>query len=250
MDPTEFTNAAVKYAKSLEQQWLASGAMPTVARAQANKFLSEFGIAINLMDMPELKPPTEAAKAEAAKLAKLSKDVMDIWNPMTVKMELIKLEALKAGLPFLKQFLDFADKNIDSIKSGIDSIGASLKSIGTLYAAIQTPGDYSGWWADFLFGKKGEDSIRDLLEWLAAKMGRDTSGLSNTATPGQVGSVGQGGNLPDFQSGTSAPELSGNCSSHRRCGRMKRRARSKTGSANSADHPICGIPGPPHASTS
>ncbi|MBT1509404.1 hypothetical protein KIP88_02720 [Bradyrhizobium sp. SRL28] len=207
MDPTEFTNAAVKYAKSLEQQWLASGAMPAVARAQANKFLSEFGIAINLIDMPELKPPTEAAKQEAAKLAKLSKDVMDIWNPMTVKMEMIKLEALKAGLPLLKQALELAEKNIDNIKSGINAIGAELKSIGALYAAIKTPSDYEGWWADALFGKKGESSIRDILEWMAAKMGHDTSGLANTATPGELGAVGQGGNLPDFQSGTSAPVL-------------------------------------------
>ena len=207
MDPTEFSNAAVKYAKSLEQQWLASGAIPGVARAQANKFLQEFGISINLMDMPELKPPTEAAKREAAQLAKLSKDVMDIWNPMTVKMEMIKLEALKAGLPYLKQFLDWTDKHIDDIKGGIEAIGRELKSIGTLYAAIQSPGDYQGWWADALFGKKGEDSIRDLLEWLAAKMGKDLSGLDNTATPGEVNKVGHGGNLPELQSGTSAPVL-------------------------------------------
>ena len=160
MNPTEFVNAAVKRAKALEQTWLASGAMPNVARGQAQLFLSELGVNMELLDMPALKPMTKSAEQEAAKLAKLSKDVMDIWNPLVVKFEMIKLEALKAGLPYLKTFFENTDSLVDSIKHKIDDLGTALQNIAAVYAAATKPGEHQGWWADTLFGKKGESSLR------------------------------------------------------------------------------------------
>jgi transposase-like protein len=209
MDPTDFTNAVVKYAKSLEQQWLASGAIPSVARAEANKFLKEFGVAINLMDMPELKKPTASAKREAARLAKLSQDVMDIWNPLTVKLDMIKLEALKAGLPYLASVLENSDQIIDSIGRGIDAIGTELANIVATYQAFTKPAEHQGWWADALFGKRGESSLRDALEWMAAKRGNPSPDYYSDEVTTKPGATEPTifNRPPEMQPGTSAPAL-------------------------------------------
>src|SRR4029077_20677177 len=59
-------------------------------------------------------------------------------------------------------------------------------------AAVTKPGEYQGWWADTLFGKKGESSLRDSLEWAGKTIGA-------RAAEGTIG--------PDLQPGTSAPVL-------------------------------------------
>ena len=138
MDPTSAHNSIVRYGKALERQALDAGVGANVARAIRNQFGREFGLDAEAMEI-EITPPTPEAKAEMDKVAKLSKEVMDIWNPLSVKLEHIKLEALKAGLPILRDFLNNSDSIIAGIKSGLDGLVSAFKEVAGLYRLITDP---------------------------------------------------------------------------------------------------------------
>ena len=138
MDPTKAHNAIVSYGKALEKQALEAGVGANVARAIRNQFNREFGLDAEAAEI-EIMPPTPEAAEEMRKVAALSKEVMDIWNPLSVKLDRIKLEALKAGLPYLKRFLDNSDEIIATIKRELDGLVAAFKEVAGLYRLITKP---------------------------------------------------------------------------------------------------------------
>jgi hypothetical protein len=138
-DPTAASNMIGEFAKRLEKSMIDAGAMPSLAHSMAKEFGANFKVDID--NLPKLTPITPEAAADMERIKVLSAEVMDIWNPLSVKLERITLEGLKVGLPLLVKVLEHSDGIIRQIKLEMDTVAAVFKAIKFTFNMIMHPID-------------------------------------------------------------------------------------------------------------
>ena len=158
MDPNQARNAIVRYGKALERQALAAGVGANVARAIRNQFGKEFGFGAAEMEH-ELKPVSPEVAKELEQIRVLSKEVQDIWNPLSVKLERVALEALKEGLPLLSQLLSHTDVIIARVKIEIEGVAKIFRAIKEGASFLIDP-----WGTTKRWMREGRDAAHPVLK--------------------------------------------------------------------------------------
>jgi transposase-like protein len=138
-DPTTASNMIREFALRLEKSMIDSGATPAMAHAMAKEYGQAFKVDID--KLPRLTPITPEAAADMERIRVLSTEVMDVWNPLSVKLERVTLEGLKVGLPLLVKVLEHSDAIIRQIKREMDTVATVFKTIKFVFNMIMHPID-------------------------------------------------------------------------------------------------------------
>ena len=159
MDPNQARNAIVRYGKALERQALAAGVGANVARAIRNQFGRDVA-GFTAEDMEhEFKPVSPEVARELEEIRVLSKQVQDIWNPLSVKLEKVALEALREGLPYLRDTLSNTDTIIRRVKIEMEGVAKLFRGIADVIAFIKDP-----WAAVKKWSAEGRDTSHPVLK--------------------------------------------------------------------------------------
>ena len=183
-DPTQAFNMIREFGKRLEKSMIDAGAMPSVAKAMVDQFGKEFGVHVG--DLPELKKASPEAAANLERVKVLSVEVMEIWDPLSVKLETLELEGLKVGLPLLVNIMENTDAIIGRIQYEINEVVGVFKAVGFIFNLINHPLDTLS-----NLTQEQKDSAVDFLD---PAIRRHLAPVTNVAKFADIGSGGSSAN--------------------------------------------------------
>ncbi|MBT1509405.1 hypothetical protein KIP88_02725 [Bradyrhizobium sp. SRL28] len=195
-EPREAFNMIRSFSKRLEKSLTDQGWTTSAAAAMAAQFAQEFGVTVG--DLPELKPLSPEAAADMERVKVLSVEVMEVWNPLSVKLEKMALEGLHEELPYLVEALKHTDAIIEQIKIEMRTVGQVFKTIKWVFDMINHPIDTLTKLSE---DQETKDKIVDFLDPAIrrhlAPVTRKPGGAQKFADIGPSG----GGGEPDWAGG-------------------------------------------------